>query len=210
MQASINNPHFLLRRLHSLLGLLPVGGFLAFHLWENSQSRFGAEHYNDHVVGWLQGLNYLVVMEIFVIALPLLFHAGYGLVILRGGSRDWNRFPWLHHRLYFLQRLSGVAILLFLLFHVGWTRIWGMFEPTVRLDLYSHMQTLLSQPWIFALYLVGLLLSVFHLSNGLWTMAISWGLTTSVAAQRTWFALCGGVFLLLSAMGVHGMLGFVL
>ncbi|MEJ2463812.1 MAG: succinate dehydrogenase [Candidatus Thiodiazotropha sp.] len=210
MQASINNPHFLLRRLHSLLGLLPVGGFLAFHLWENSQSRFGAEHYNDHVVGWLQGLNYLVVMEIFVIALPLLFHAGYGLVILRGGNRDWNRFPWLHHRFYFLQRLSGVAILLFLLFHVGWTRIWGIFEPTVRLDLYTHMQTLLSQPWIFALYLVGLLLSVFHLSNGLWTMAISWGLTTSAAAQRTWFVLCCGLFLLLSAMGVHGMLGFVL
>jgi len=210
MTASINNPHFLLRRLHSLLGLLPVGGFLAFHLWENSQSRFGAAHYNEHVVGWLQGLNYLVVMELFVIALPLLFHAGYGLVILRGGSRDWNRFPWLHHRLYFLQRLSGVAILLFLLFHVGWTRLWGLYEPAIRVDLYSHMQSLLSQPWVFVLYLVGLLLSVFHLSNGLWTMAISWGLTTSVAAQRLWFTVCSGLFLLLSAMGVHGMLGFVL
>ena len=78
------------------------------------------------------------------------------------------------------------------------------------MDLYSHMQSLLSQPWVFVLYLVGLLLSVFHLSNGLWTMAISWGLTTSVAAQRLWFYVCSGLFLLLSAMGVHGMLGFVL
>jgi succinate dehydrogenase / fumarate reductase, cytochrome b subunit len=210
MQTSINNPHFVLRRLHSLLGLLPVGGFLVFHLWENSQSRFGAEHYNEHVVGWLQGLNYLVVMEIFVIALPLLFHTAYGLVILRSGNREWNRFPWLHHRFYFLQRISGVAILLFLLFHVGWTRIWGLFEPAVKADLYTHMQGLLSQPPIFLLYLVGLLLSVFHLSNGLWTMAISWGLTTNVSGQRTWFYLCGGLFLLLSTMGIHGMLGFVL
>ena len=210
MQTSINNPHFVLRRLHSLLGLLPVGGFLAFHLWENSQSRFGADYYNEHVVGWLQGLNYLVVMEIFVIALPLLFHAAYGLVILRGGSHDWKRFPWLHHRFYILQRVSGVAILFFLLFHVGWTRIWSLFEPAVKGDLYTHMQGLLGQPPIFLLYLVGLLLSVFHLSNGLWTMAISWGLTTSVTAQRTWFYFCGGLFLLLSAMGIHGMLGFVL
>ncbi len=210
MTASISNPHFLLRRLHSLLGLLPVGGFLAFHLWENSQSRFGAAHYNEQVVGSLQGLNYLVVLELCLIALPLLLHAGYGLVILRGGSSDWNRFPWLHHRFYFLQRFSGVAILLFLLFHVGSTRLWGVYEPAIRSDLYSHMQSLLSQPWVFALYLLGLLLSVFHLSNGLWTMAISWGLTTSVAAQRIGFFVCGGIFLLLTAMGVHGLLGFLL
>ncbi len=209
MQASINNPHFLLRRLHSLLGLLPVGAFLAFHLWENSQSRFGASHYNEQVVGWLQGLNYLLLMEIFVIALPLLFHAGYGLVILRTGSAEWTRFPWLHHRFYFLQRLSGVGILLFLILHVGWTRIWGLFEPAVKADLFGHMQALLSQPWVFALYLIGLLLSVFHLSNGLWTMAISWGLTTSPSAQRLWFFLCCGLFVLLSALGVHGMLGFL-
>ncbi len=209
MPASINNPHFLLRRLHSLLGLLPAGGFLVFHLWENSQSRFGAAHYNEHVFGWLQGLNYLLIMEICVIALPLLFHAAYGLVILRNGNDDWSYYPWLHHRFYLLQRLSGVAILLFLLLHVGWTRIWGLFEPAIKADLYSHMQGLLSQPTVFLLYLAGLLLSLFHLSNGLWTMAISWGLTTSVSAQRNWFYLCCGLFLLLSALGLHGMLGFV-
>jgi succinate dehydrogenase / fumarate reductase cytochrome b subunit len=210
MPASIHNQHFLLRRLHSLLGLLPVGLFLAFHLWENSQSRFGPEHYNGQVVGWLQGLNYLTIMEIFVILLPLLFHAGYGLVILRRGDSDWRRFPWLHHRLYLLQRISGVGILLFLLIHVGWTRVWGLFEPAVKADLYGHMQSLLSQPSIFLLYLVGLLLSTFHLSNGLWTLAISWGLTTSEAAQRYWFALCSLLFFLSSAIGLHGMLGFVL
>jgi succinate dehydrogenase / fumarate reductase, cytochrome b subunit len=211
MQASINNPHFLLRRLQSLLGLLPVGLFLLFHLWENSQSRFGAEHYNEQVVGWLQGLNYLTILEIVVIFMPLLFHAGYGLIVLRGGSdSDWRRFPWLHHRLYLLQRISGVGILLFLLFHVGWTRVWGLFEPTVKADLYGHMQGLLSQLPIFLLYLAGLLFSTFHLSNGLWTIGISWGLTTSEAAQRYWFVLCSLLFFLLSAMGLHGMLGFVL
>ncbi|MCU7843801.1 MAG: succinate dehydrogenase [Candidatus Thiodiazotropha sp. (ex Monitilora ramsayi)] len=210
MQTSIHNTHFLLRRLHSLLGLLPVGGFLIFHLWENSQSRFGPAHYNEQVVGWLQGLNYLTLLEIFVIALPLLLHAGYGLLILRSGHNEWRRNPWLHHRLYLLQRISGIAILLFLLFHVGWTRIWGIWEPAVKADLFGHMQSILSQPPIFLLYLLGLLLSLIHLCNGLWTMAISWGLTTSVQAQRRWFLFCIALFVLLSAMGLHGMLGFIL
>ena len=210
MRASIYNPHFLLRRAHSLLGLLPIGGFLIFHLWENSQSRFGPEHYNEQVVGWLQGLNYLTLLEIFVIALPLLLHAGYGLLIIPSGKSNLDVFPWAANLRYWLQRISGVAILLFLLMHVGWTRIWAIWEPAIKADLFNHMQLLLSQPHIFVLYLAGLLLSVFHLCNGLWSMAISWGLTTNPRAQTIWFYFCTILALLLSAMGIHGMLGFVL
>ncbi|MEW7987760.1 MAG: succinate dehydrogenase [Candidatus Thiodiazotropha sp.] len=207
--ASIDNRNFILRRLHSLFGLLPVGGFLIFHLWENSQSRFGQVHYNEQVVGWLQSLNYLTLLEIFVIALPLLFHAGYGLVIIHGAEGNWYRYPWLHNRFYWLQRISGIGILLFLVLHVGWTRIWGIWQPEIKADLFSHMQFLLANPITFLLYLTGLLLAVFHLCNGLWTMAISWGLTTSVDAQRHWFYFCMLLALTLSAMGVHGMLGFI-
>jgi succinate dehydrogenase / fumarate reductase cytochrome b subunit len=207
---SIHNRNFLLHRLHSLFGLLPVGGFLVFHLWENSQSRFGPTHYNQQVVGWLQGLNYLTFMEIFVIALPLIFHAAYGLTMIQGTQGNWKRFPWLHNRFYWLQRLSGIGILLFLVMHVGWTRIWGIWHPEISADLFSHMQHLLSNPITFLLYLLGLLLTVFHLCNGLWTMAISWGLTSSVDSQRYWFYFCSLLALLLSAMGIHGLLGFIL
>jgi succinate dehydrogenase / fumarate reductase, cytochrome b subunit len=210
MQTSIHNLHFLLRRMHSLLGLLPIGGFLVFHLWENSQSRFGPEHYNEQVVGWLQRLNYLTILEIFVIALPLLLHAGYGLIILLYGRSNLKDYPWEGNWRYWLQRTSGIAILLFLLLHVGGTRILGIWEPTVKADLYHHMQLLLSHPMFFLLYLVGLLLSVFHLCNGLWSLAISWGLTTTPQAQRIWLYLCSFLALLLSALGVDGMLGFLI
>lgn len=209
MSASINNPHFLLRRLHSLLGLLPVGAFLIFHLWENSQSRFGAEHYNEQVVAALQGMNYLLLLEIFVIALPLLFHATYGLVISAQMRAELRRYTYVRHHLYWFQRVSGIGILLFLVLHVGLTRIQGLLDPGVSEDLFHHMHTLLRQPWMFALYLLGVLLSVFHLVNGLASMAIVWGLTTSARAQR----LFGGVCLLLgtalAALGVHGLLGFL-
>jgi succinate dehydrogenase / fumarate reductase cytochrome b subunit len=210
MQASIHNPHFLIRRLHSMLGLVPIGGFLVFHLWENSQSRFGPNHYNEQVVGWLQGLNYLTLLEIVVIAIPLFLHAGYGLVIFYGGKSNIKTYPWPANLRYTLQRLSGIAILFFLLLHVGWTRIWGIWNPSVKADLFSHMQLLLGNPLIFTLYLAGLLLSVFHLCNGLWSMAISWGITTNPQAQKTCFYLCAVLALLLSALGLHGMLGFIL
>ena len=203
------NVHFYLRRLHSLLGLLPVGAFLLFHLWENSQSRLGLEHYNQQVVAALQEMNYLLVLEIFVIALPILFHAGYGLVILGSGSAELKPYPWLHNRFYWLQRVSGVGILLFLLFHVGMTRIWGLWEPSIRMDLYSHMHRLLSNPLFFLLYLAGLILSVFHLCNGLWTMGITWGVTVSPSAQKLSFSVWMVFSVLLMVLGVQGVLGFV-
>lgn len=209
MSASIDHPHFVLRRLHSLLGLLPVGAFLIFHLWENSQSRFGAEHYNEHVVAALKGMNYLPLMEIFVIALPLLFHAGYGLAITAQMRAELARYSYARNRLYWMQRISGIGILLFLLMHVGMTRIAGFWDPSVSDDLFAHMQALLSQPWMFGLYLVGLLLSVFHLANGLASMAIVWGLTTSVRAQRLFGWVCVLIGVVLAAMGVHGLMGFL-
>jgi succinate dehydrogenase / fumarate reductase cytochrome b subunit len=209
MSASIDNPHFVLRRLHSLLGLLPVGGFLVFHLWENSQSRFGAEHYNIDVVGTLQQMNYLPLLEIFVIALPILFHALYGLLIIRSGQAELARYPYARNRLYWLQRISGIAILLFLLVHVGLTRFWAIAEPSVRADLFGHMQSLLSQPPMFALYLLGLLLSVFHFANGLWSMGIVWGVTTSVRSQQLSSYACGGIGVLLAGLGLHGLIGFL-
>lgn len=209
MRHSAADPHFLLRRLHSLLGLLPVGVFLMFHLWENSQSRFGAGHYNGEVVAFLRGMNYLPVLEIFVIALPLLFHAGYGLVIATQMRAEPIRYRYFRNWLYGLQRISGIGILIFLLLHVGMTRIEGLWRVSVREDLFGHMQHLLSQPWMFGLYLTGLLLSVFHLANGLSTMGIVWGLTTSADAQRRFGFVCAGFGLLLAAIGVHGLIGFL-
>jgi len=210
MSASIRHPHFLLRRLHSLLGLVPVGAFLVFHLWENSQSRFGATHYNEEVVGALQGLNYLLLLEVFVIALPLLFHAGYGLLIIRTGRAEPLRYGYVRNWLYWLQRVSGVALILFLLLHVGLTRIAGLFDPAISADLFGYMQQALARPPVFALYLVGVLLAVFHLANGLATAAIVWGLTSSAEAQRRFGWVCAGLGLLLATLGVHGLLGFLI
>ena len=89
------------------------------------------------------------------------------------------------------------------------TRIWGLIDPAVHANLYGHMQGLLTQPWMFGIYLIGLLLAVFHLANGLWGMGVVWGLTTSVRAQRLMARACAGIGVLLSALGLHGLIGFL-
>lgn len=208
MRASIHNPHFLLRRLHSALGLVPLGAFLVFHLWENSQSRFGAAHYNAQAAD-LQQLNYLLIIELLVIALPLLLHAGYGLVIIGSGSAEPLRYSYARNWLYWWQRASGIAMIAFLALHLALTRFAGLFDPNVHDDLFGYMQQSLSQPVTLMLYLLGLWLSVFHLANGLATAAISWGLTTDAAAQHRFGWFCLGCGLVLGALGTHGLIGFL-
>lgn len=210
MTASIENRHFLLRRLHSLFGLVPLGAFLVFHLWENSQSRFGAGHYNEQVVAALARMNYLPLIEVFAIAIPLLFHAGYGLIIVGSGRAQPLGYPYLRGWLYWAQRWSGIALVLFLLLHVGLTRIAGLIDPAIAADLFSHMRALLSSPVVFGIYFVGMWLAVLHLANGLATAAIVWGLTTSGAAQRRFGWFCVAFGLVLGAMGTHGLLGFLM
>jgi succinate dehydrogenase / fumarate reductase cytochrome b subunit len=210
MTTSIENRHFVLRRLHSLLGVVPVGAFLAFHLWENSQSRLGAEHFNTEVVGALSGLNYLPFIEVGLIALPLAFHAFYGLAIIGGGRADPLHYGYLRNWLYWLQRVSGVGLLVFILMHVAMTRIAGLMDPAIHADLFGHMRAALSNPWVFGAYLVGLWLAVLHFANGLATAAISWGLTASAAAQRRFGWVCFGLGLLLGVIGTHGLIGYLI
>ena len=205
---SIPSQHFILRRLHSLLGLLPVGGFLLFHLWENSQSRFGQEHYNQYVVQKIQSMNYVFLLEIFVIALPILFHALYGLVVWWSGKSNVARYGYARNWMWWLQRVSGIGILLFLALHVGGTRILAIYDTSVGNNMFGHMQSLLARPEYLVAYLAGLILAVFHLCNGLWTMGISWGLLSTVQSQRLVQWVMGLAFLIISALGIHGVAGF--
>jgi succinate dehydrogenase / fumarate reductase cytochrome b subunit len=60
---------------------------------------------------------------------------------------------------------------------------------------------------VLVLYAVGILASVFHLANGLWTMGITWGVWTSPAAQRRANWLCTGFGLLLAVVGLAALYG---
>jgi succinate dehydrogenase / fumarate reductase cytochrome b subunit len=209
-RASVLSPHFLLRRIHSLVGLVPVGAFLLFHLWENSQSRFGQEHYNTYVVEKIQNLNYVRFLEVFVIALPILFHGVYGLVVFWMGRQNVTHYGYFRNWMWLAQRISGVGVLLFLLLHVIGTRLLAIWDEGVRQDMFTHMRNLFSEPYYLVPYLIGLVLTTFHFCNGLWSASIVWGLATTPRAQKTIQVVSAAVFVVITALGIHGMLGFFL
>src|SRR5438270_12513585 len=69
---------FLVRRLHSLSGIIPVGAFLFEHIaLSNSAAIKGPVSY-AHQVAFLSNLPFVLFLEFFGIWLPIAFHGGYG------------------------------------------------------------------------------------------------------------------------------------
>src|SRR3954469_1828707 len=87
---------FLWRRLHSLSGVLPVGGFLCFHIFENMAAIRGSEPYNEMVnhVNTMLPRQYFFGIEAAVIMLPLLFHSLYGVYIASRGEPNTGRYAY--------------------------------------------------------------------------------------------------------------------
>ena len=57
-------------------------------------------------------------------------------------------------------------------------------------------------------YLVCVLGLVFHFANGLWTAALTWGLTVSEAAQKRWGYVCAVIGIGLGFAAVISVIGF--
>jgi succinate dehydrogenase / fumarate reductase cytochrome b subunit len=76
---------FLLRRLHSLSGIFPIGAYVLEHMISNAYANRGANAYSQQV-HFLTSLPFVPALEIFFIFIPLAYHAGYGLVIWWGGE----------------------------------------------------------------------------------------------------------------------------
>src|SRR5262245_24226460 len=116
--------HFVLRRLHSLSGVFPIGAFLLEHFYTNSWAIKGPELFNEHVAA-LNSLPYLYVLEIGFIGLPILFHGILGLALSFERQRAPGSGAYARYRLYILQRASGIFLLLFIGVHVALTRFSG-------------------------------------------------------------------------------------
>ncbi len=198
--------HFWLRRLHSLSGIVPVGGFLAFHLYENYSATKGAEAYNE-MTHKLQTLPFAVAMEILVIALPLFFHGVYGLFITSTSRPNVISNPYVRNGMYSLQRVTGVVVFAFILFHYWTTRLVQLRDHE-SLDLFRQVQAAVGNPWIYAFYVAGILSATFHLANGIWSFSIVWGLSIGPRAQRRMMYVSAAVFLMLSFIGVRSISAF--
>jgi succinate dehydrogenase / fumarate reductase cytochrome b subunit len=191
--------HFLLRRLHSLSGIVPIGAYLLIHIFlENAFIFGGAEQWNAMAaaIGSLP-LPLLLAAEVLVLWGPILFHGLYGVVIAYTGDtmNTGLRYEYRGSYLYVLQRITGILALGFIGFHVYTTRLSHYFYGT-EID-YALMHDFMTDPVFLGVYLVGVSSAVFHFTNGIWTFCITWGITVGPQAQRLAQQFSVGLFALM-------------
>ena len=201
------NREFLWRRLHSLLGVIPVGLFLVFHLSLNFTATGGSEAYND-ATGMMELIPHwlLLLIEWVVIYIPLMFHAFYGVYIAFTATHNTKRFGTFRNWMFRIQRMTGIFLVVFVAWHIWQTRIQKALGDTVDFDM---MADIVANPWMLAFYIVGILSATFHLSNGLWSFLVSWGITQSPKSQKIVTYISMAVFVILSVVGVMAILAFV-
>ena len=199
------NKEFFYRRLHSLLGVIPVGIFLIQHLVVNHFAASGEEAFNN-AAHFMENLPFRYVLEIFVIFLPLIYHAVYGVYIAFTAKNNANRYGFFRNWMFVLQRITGIITLIFVSWHVWQTRIAAQMGAEVNFDM---MADILSSPIMLGFYIVGVLSTIFHFSNGLWSFAVTWGITVSPRSQRIATFVTMGVFVVLSYVGLRAILAFV-
>jgi succinate dehydrogenase / fumarate reductase cytochrome b subunit len=213
--------YFLLRRLHSLTGVV-FGGYLVVHLLINATLAEGVRHDGmptvfQQQVDKIHSLPFLPVVEWTFIYLPILYHTFYGIWIIATGQPNVGRYAYAKNWAYTLQRASAIVLVLFMLFHIlGMKGFWGgdvgkalTFVP-VTYATESAARHMNAAFWVWAIvYPIGILASCYHLANGFWTAAITWGLTVSAKSMRRWGFACVGLFIFTFGCGMTALVSLV-
>ncbi|MDT5294784.1 MAG: succinate dehydrogenase / fumarate reductase, cytochrome b subunit [Acidobacteriota bacterium] len=205
---------FVFRKLHQLTGIVPLGFFLLEHFYTNSKAMTGAGDFNNAVKD-LQSIPYVIFVEIVGIFIPLIYHAVYGLFITWEARPNNLTYPYPRNWFYTIQRVTGMILFFFITFHVlnfrfglipGLNELSVAEHPTQGFDIVSRE---FANPFIFAVYLVGITATVWHLANGIWLFAVDWGVVIGERAQRLTGYACIAIGLLLLAVGINAEVAFV-
>ena len=214
--------HFLLRKLHSLTGIVPLGVFLCEHMLTNSMAYFGKAKFNDSV-HFLHDLPYLLALEVFGIFLPLAFHVIYGIKIALSGRSNVTAYAYFGNWRYLLQRLTGFFAFVFLVVHLlkfrfahwfGGPEFVGCPDP-FQLTLEGLLSWgsdggLTTMAWVtLVFYWVGLVAVCFHFANGIWGFCITWGITIGKKAQQRVGVLAALIGVVLFFWGILSLSAFV-
>ncbi len=176
-QNTQGEPYFYKCGFHTVIFLTPMAAFLVFHLLVNLSILAGPRAYQTAVqaVHWLETIDLLVPLEVMVVFIPILSHVVWGVMVSRN---NWFRFfkhPYAPGVLYPWQRITGLLVFFFILFHlwqlhrVGKLFSGGHFDRNADIP-FAAAQTLseaiTSSPVSIAILFVGVLTGVFHVANG--------------------------------------------
>lgn len=206
---------FLLRKLHQLTGIIPLGIFLLEHFYTNSKAMTGPNDFNNAVRD-LQSIPYILFVEIGGIFIPLIYHAVYGLFITFEMRPNNLAYPYPRNWFYTIQRATGVILFFFILFHVlnfrfgllpGLNEISVAHRPDLAFDIVSREFQMLP---IMIIYIIGITATVWHFANGLWLFAVDWGIVIGARAQRYVGYACFAAGAALLAVGLNSLAAFII
>ncbi|HSZ60123.1 MAG TPA: hypothetical protein VK797_31050 [Tepidisphaeraceae bacterium] len=196
--------HFLLRRLHSLTGII-FGGYICIHLLVNATLIQGGNIFQLQV-DKIHSLPFLFGIEWLFICIPIIYHTIYGAWIIVTGQPNTGTYPYLKNTFYLLQRISAIILAAFIFYHV--LSMHGLFgpafdpahaTPSAAANIDAH--------WFVAylVYPIGIIAACFHTANGFWAAGISWGLTVSKGGQRRWGWVCLAIFAGMTLAGLTAL-----
>ena len=197
---------FFLKKAFSLLGILPLGVYVILHLYHNNASLSGPEAYDRYLVESRSMPFYLTLAVVFVY-LPVLFHGVYGLLLIGRSRPNYPAHSYFRNLKYFLQRLSGIGLLLFIPAHVYKTKIETALQG--RTMDFAHMSEGMHEWLTFAVYVLGITGVAFHLANGVWSFMYSWGISPGPQSQRRWEIASIFLFLIILALGFSAIGGLL-
>lgn len=198
---------FLLRRLHSLSGIVPIGAFLIEHFVSNAEAFKGPAAYGRQVE-FLNSLPGVFLLELFFIWIPILYHGLYGVYIWWRGDSNVIHYPWEGNWLYTSQRWTGIIAFAYIVQHTYHLRFTGTVLGEHPFQAFAKVQHEFQNPWMVAFYCVGIIAASWHFTYGLWLFAAKWGITTGEVARRRFGYLCLIIAIGLILLGGMSMSGF--
>ncbi|HEY6252661.1 MAG TPA: succinate dehydrogenase [Candidatus Angelobacter sp.] len=198
---------FLLRRLHSLSGIVPVGVFLIEHFFSNAFATNGPHAYAAQVK-FLTSLPFVLALEIVGIYIPLAFHSFYGFYIWYRGTGNVSEYPWASNFMYSAQRWTGGITFLYICWHTYTMRFSGIHLLTNSQAAFHKVQTELQNPWALAFYIVGIVAASWHFAYGLYLFCAKWGITVSDKSRKRFGMVCGAIAVVFIVVGLATLAAF--
>src|ERR1700721_677729 len=199
---------FILRKLHSLLGIIPIGAFLLEHLLSSFWALKGPAAYGAQVK-FLNSLPMVRVLEWVFIFLPILYHGLYGIWIWLRGKSNIVYYPWAGNWMYAAQRWTGLIAILYIGQHVSRQRFSGVSLPEHPGAAFAKVQHELANPWMLAVYVIAMIATTWHFSYGIWLFAAKWGITPGDRARKRFGYVCGIFGTALCIMGLASIYAIV-
>jgi succinate dehydrogenase / fumarate reductase cytochrome b subunit len=189
---------FFQARLASAFGVLPLAVWTIVHLWHNLSAFQGAEAWQRDVTEYPHPIAQAVTGV--VVLLPLVVHTVWGIGRLVTSRPNNLRYGFYDNLKYALQRLSAIAVVLFLGGHI-WLALLrprlveGHAEPfaDIAQEMHYHWPTL-------ATYILAPLAVAYHLANGCQQFLMTWGVVSSQRALKRLEGWTIGLFVVVLGM----------